>query len=92
MVAEGGLCGNPPPVLNASECLFNWAEKNYSNLFAPVGVVTSTWETYTYRHYTVTNAYLGVSNSDNHVYYMGPDGEMADQGPTSKWLPMAGCQ
>ncbi len=89
---KAGCAATPPPALNASECLFNWAEKNYSNLFAPVGAVTSTWETYNYRHYATTNAYLGVSTSDNHVYYMGPDGEMADQGPTSKWLPLAGCQ
>jgi len=89
---KAGCAATPPPALNASECLFNWAEKNYSNLFAPVDAITSTWETYNYRHYVTTNAYLGVSTSDNHVYYMGPDGEMADQGPTSKWLPMAGCQ
>ena len=81
-------CQPPPP----SECLFNWAEKNYPDLFAPSGSATAISGVYTYRYYWLTNAYLGVSSADNHVYYMGADGKLLDEGPLSYWLPKAGCQ
>ncbi len=76
---------------SAYECLFVWAEKNYSSFFAQVGSPSAVWDTYIYRHYLATNAYLGVSSVDNHVYYMGPDGALQDEGPLSDWLPKAGC-
>jgi len=75
-----------------TECLFNWAEKNYANLFSPAGQATAHWSVYTYRYYPATNAYVGVSSADNHVYYLGPDGNMADVGALSYWLPFVGCQ
>lgn len=80
------------PAQAKPDCLFNWAEKNYPNLFSPVGYPTSVWSIYTYRWYSATNAYLGVSSQDNHVYYMGADGLLQDEGPLSDWLPRAGCQ
>ena len=82
-------CTIPPP---PTECLFNWAEKNYPGLFAPSGFATAVWDVYTYRYYSVNNAYLGVSSVDNHVYYLGSDGVMQDEGSTSYWYPLAGCQ
>jgi hypothetical protein len=84
-------CGTPP-TLPPSDCLFNWAERNYPDLFAPVGSATAVWSVYNYRYYSATNAYLGVSTTDNHVYYQGLDGVLQDEGPLSKWLPLAGCQ
>lgn len=75
-----------------TECLFNWAEKNYSSLFAPSGSSTAVWSTYSYRYYSASNAYLGVSSVDNHVYYQGTDGALQDEGSLSDWLPKAGCQ
>ncbi len=78
--------------ITPSDCLFNWAEKNYPTLFAPSGSSTAVWSTFSYRHYSATNTYLGVSSSDNHVYYMGPDGILQDEGPLADWLPKAGCQ
>ncbi len=74
------------------DCLFNWAEGKYPSLFAPAGSPTATEAVYTYRHYSATNAYLGVSSIDNNVYYLGPDGKLQHVGPTSYWLPKAGCQ
>jgi hypothetical protein len=73
------------------ECLFNWAERNYSRL-APTGYATKVWSIYTYRYYAAIDAYLGVSSVDNHVYYRGPDGKLQDEGHVSYWLPLAGCQ
>ena len=78
--------------LDAVACLFNWGEKNYPALFAPTGASLQAWSVYTYRHYTGTNSYLGVSSADKHVYYLGPDGFMQDEGALSHWLPIAGCQ
>ncbi|MEQ1637857.1 MAG: hypothetical protein ABL903_14325 [Methylococcales bacterium] len=75
-----------------SDCLFSWAEGNYPALFAPSGALTTIWSIYTYRYYSVTNAYLGLSSTDNDVYYMGADGILQDEGPLSYWLPKSGCQ
>ena len=74
------------------DCLFNWAEKNYPALFAPAGSSTVVWNIYKYRYYSATNTYLGLALTDYHVYYMGPDGILQDEGPASYWLPLAGCQ
>ncbi|MCX7114245.1 MAG: hypothetical protein NTX45_30080 [Proteobacteria bacterium] len=79
---------SPPP----AECLFDWAEKNYPGLFSPPSYPTAVWDIYSYRYYSVTNSYLGVSSVDNHVYYMGADGKSQDEGSLSHWLPKAGCQ
>ena len=80
------------PVPTPTDCLFNWAETNYPSLFAPAGATTTVSGGYTSRYYSGTNAYLRVSSTDNHVYYMGSDGVMQDEGPLSNWLPLAGCQ
>jgi hypothetical protein len=74
-----------------AECLFNWAESQYGYLFNPAGFQTTTWREYNYRYYSGTNSYLGVSSNDNHVYYLGPDGVMHDEGALAQWLPLAGC-
>ncbi len=77
---------------NTVECLLNWAESNYPELFSPSGAPTAVWSVYTYRYYSGTNAYVGVSSDDNHAYYLGSDGILQDEGPLSYWLPKAGCQ
>lgn len=75
-----------------TECLFNWAEKNYPTLFSPAGSPTSALSVYTYRYYSATNAYLGVSSLNNHLYYLGAaNNGLLDAGPLSYWLPLAGC-
>ena len=79
---------NPPP----SDCLMNWAEANYQSLFAPAGSLSTTAGGYTFRYYAASRAYLGVSLSNNHVYYLGQDGVLQDVGPLAQWLPLAGCQ
>ena len=82
---------NPVAVASLA-CLFNWAEQNYSSLFAPPNQPMQVSTIYTFRHYPTTNDYLGVSSADNHVYYLGPDGILQDEGALSYWLPQAGCQ
>ena len=80
------------PTIATLNCFFDWAENNYPTLFAPAGVPIATEPVYTYRQYSSTNDYLAVSPVDNHVYYLGSDGVMQDEGPASYWLPLAGCQ
>ena len=74
------------------ECFFNKVERYYPSLFAPAGSPTAVWSPYTYRYYSATTSYLGVSSADGHVYYQGPDGQLQDEGPLSYWLSLAGCQ
>lgn len=77
----------------AADCLFNWAESNYPSLFSPAGSATQLSGIYTYRYYSATNSYLGVSSADSNVYYLGPNGGTPqDEGSTLYWLPLAGCQ
>ena len=78
--------------LSPLECLFNWAEITYPTLFAPAGAVSQSWSSFTYRKYSATNTYVGVSSSDSHVYYQDAEGNRQDVGPLSYWLPRAGCQ
>jgi subtilisin family serine protease len=87
--ALAAIGGTLPP-----DCLFNWAEKTYPTLFAPAGATSTTLAPYYYRYYSQTNAYLGTSYADNHVYYRGPlsNNSIVDEGPMSGWLTTAGCQ
>jgi len=76
-----------------ADCLFNWAEFRYPNLFAPAPAVSQTLTPYTYRYYAGTNAYLGTSSADNQVYYLGPasGNTLLGVGPLSSWRTTAGC-
>ena len=73
------------------DCLYDWAEQNYSGAFSPAKAASQTWESYYYRYYPTTNAYLGISSKDNHLYYQVSGGEMHDMGASSPWLTIAGC-
>jgi len=83
---------HPAVPLPAADCLFNWAETNYAELFSPAGAATQTLPPYTYRYYKNTNAYVGISSANNDVYYLGPDGNLLDVGNLSAWLAKAKCQ
>lgn len=74
----------------SADCLFNWAQTHYPALFAPTAT-SQTFSPYYYRFYSGTQAYLGVSSSDSHVYYYG-GGQLLDVGTLSGWLTTAGCQ
>ncbi|MDD2762200.1 MAG: hypothetical protein PHH11_18130, partial [Methylomonas sp.] len=72
-------------------CFFSWAEANYSDYLSPSGAVTSTLAPYPYRYYANTNTYLGISSSDNHLYYLDSNSIMTDLGASTIWMKMAGC-
>ncbi|PSJ16027.1 esterase/lipase family protein [Nitrosomonas supralitoralis] len=82
---------NTEPPLKNIECLFNWAQTFYPELFSPLVSSAEFSSPYTYRYFPTTNAYLGVSSVDNHVYYKGPDSSLQDVGDLSTWLKMSGC-
>lgn len=74
------------------ECLLNWAERTYPTALAPSGSGTRFLAPYTYRYYGFTDAYVGVSTQDGHVYFLGADRVMADLGTLGTWLAAAGCR
>ncbi len=75
------------------ECLFNWAEEEYpAALLSPSKPITALWDIYTYRYYSISDAYVGVSLTNDHVYYMGVNRVLQNVGPSSDWFPVAGCK
>ncbi len=96
-LVRGGQSVDSFDLLNStsqSDCVFDWVERMYSNLFAPAGAVSKRVAPYYYRYYSQTDAYLGTSSVDNHVYYRGPatNYSIVDEGAMFTWLPTAGCQ
>jgi uncharacterized protein YkwD len=75
-----------------ADCLFNWAQGHYGSLFAPALSSSQVLDVYYFRHYTDTNAYLGISSTNDHVYYLPEGGSLQDAGPKSDWFVKAGCQ
>jgi endonuclease/exonuclease/phosphatase family metal-dependent hydrolase len=86
--ADLNVSSNPIPT---GDCLLNWAEHTFPELFPQPGTNTQFESPYRYRYYSGTNAYLGISDADNHVYYLGSDGKLKDVGLLSAWVPQAGC-
>lgn len=79
--------------LNSSaECLFDGLEKIFPMFFKPP-TESQTWDIYYYRQYTDTKAYLAVTNTSQHLFYLGPlsGGAMMDFGNFSSFLGIAGC-
>jgi len=78
--------------LSSSDCVFNWAEKNYASLFSPAGAVSQTQTSYYYRYYSGTKSYMGVNSTDNHVYYLSSaGGNPQDVGLLTDYMKKAGC-
>lgn len=82
-----------PAFIAQSNCLFNWAERTFPNLFAPAGAISTTFAPYYYRFYRQTISILATSSADNHVYYLGPlsNNSIFDVGAMSPLLSTAGC-
>jgi len=81
-----------PATLPNIECVLNWAQTFYPNLFSPWVTGVQLSSPYTFRYYPDTNAYVGISSADNHVYYRGPDDiTPQDIGDLSVFLKESGC-
>jgi hypothetical protein len=77
--------------LTASNCLFDWAERNYPDWFVPAGTTSQSLAGYYLRHYATSQAYLATL--DGQVYYLGPlsDNRILGLGALADWLITAGC-
>ena len=82
-----------PLQASVADCLFNWAERTYSNYFAPAGVASARSDPYSYRYYAGTGNYLATSSADNHIWVFGPSfgNQLLDVGPMTGFLTAAGC-
>lgn len=80
-------------VKNPSDCIFDWAERTYPQLFAPAGAASASYAPYYLRYYSGTATYLATSSADNHVWVLGPATGYAlfDVGPLTAFLGLAGC-
>jgi hypothetical protein len=76
-----------------SDCLFGWGETLYPWLFVPRAPASQSYAPYYYRYYPQTNAYLGISTSNNHLYYLGQMSgrELLDLGDATPWYDASGC-
>jgi hypothetical protein len=75
-----------------ADCLFDAAEKNYPTLFSPKPTSTLTASPYRYRYYSGTRSYLGVSTSDEHLYYLVPPAAVRDLGSALTFVDQFGCR
>lgn len=67
-----------------ADCLFQWAEEQYPDLFSPASSSSQAWGGYVFRHYTDTNTYLGFfheqevhllqTNLSNNIVAVGQQG------------------
>lgn len=95
----GGVSGaftvtTVPTRSNPNDCLFDWAERTFSQFFAPAAAASSTAAPYYYRYYAGTRNFLAVSAADNHIWVLGPmSGNVPlDVAPAATYLATAGCQ
>lgn len=68
-ILSGAACAGSA---STTDCVLNWAERTYPGAFSPAGAVTQSANGYSYRYYSGSNAHLGVQNSENYLYYVGP--------------------
>jgi len=78
-----------PTIDATADCLFNWAERNLPSLLSPPAISQSVGPYY-FRYYSNTNAYLGTSSSDGHLYYVVAT-VPHDLGLASSWYSTASC-
>ena len=85
------LQGTPAGFIAAADCLFSWAERQVPQALAPAGPVSAGFQSYYYRYYSGTQAYLAVSGTNQHVVYLAASGVLTDLGPLATWASAAGC-
>jgi len=78
---------------NTSDCLFNWAERTYPQIFFPAVAASASVAPYYFRYYSGTATYLATSSVDNHIWAFGPitGNSLLDIGPITNFLTTAGC-
>jgi hypothetical protein len=84
----------PMTANSVSNCLFAWAEANYSQYFPAPRTAPANYLQYYYRYYASKGNYLGVSAADNHIWVLGPlsGNVMADVGTVATYQNTTGCK
>ena len=73
-----------------TNCLLTYAEGAVPDLFSPATGTTQLLTPYTFRAYS--NAYLGISAVDDHVYLLPAGASVPlDEGPLTIYLAPSGC-
>lgn len=75
-----------------SDCLFDWAERTYPELFSPAGMKSQNDYGYYFRYYPGTRNYLGTANVDGQITFLGTDGVISPLGHANNYLAAASCQ
>lgn len=77
--------------MTQADCLFNWAQSNYPTLFSPPAR-SLTSSPYYFRYFSNNpQGYLGTSEADGRLYYLGADGVVINLGTQAYWFGLAGC-
>lgn len=76
-----------------SDCIFRYAEKNYSQYFTSASAFSNYTSGYYYRYYPDTKNYLATSSVDQHIWVYGPSfaNKLTDVGSASNFLSVAEC-
>jgi peptidyl-prolyl cis-trans isomerase A (cyclophilin A) len=82
----------PETPADQSDCVFNWAERDFPQYFAPAKAASAYYQNYYYRYYATTGVYLATK--DNVLWALGPptNNALLSLGPISHFLQPAGCQ
>jgi uncharacterized repeat protein (TIGR02543 family) len=77
---------------NPSDCIFDWAERDFPQYFSPAKASSAYYQNYYYRYYAATGVYLATN--DNILWALGPPTRnvLLNLGPMSNFLQAAGCQ
>jgi hypothetical protein len=77
---------------NPSDCIFDWAERDFPQYFSPAKASSAYYQNYYYRYYAATGVYLATN--DNILWALGPptNNALLSLGPMSNFLQPAGCQ
>ena len=90
-----GLIGNWLTLANCeplpTECLFDWAETAFRDLFPPSTGLANVAFDLSYRYFPQTDSYLGLSASGEHVLGW-VNGEWVDAGSYGHWIYESGCR
>ncbi len=81
------------PFIASVDCVFDWAEHEYPQLFASSSKKSIPTFPYYYRYYADSGNYLAVSAIDNHAWLYGPqsNNELLDLGSIAVYMAAAGC-
>lgn len=76
-----------------SDCLFQWAEQTYPELFSPALADSQSWKQYKYRYYSDTNTYLGFFlEKEVHLLQNNVSSEIKSVGLVETFQNLAGCE